>query len=135
MSLGIHIAADHKSPPAPGEPAVSFDDDENGGYYWFLHPLFAKLAETTGQYIDLYGNAEFRGESLDALGEALHEACRLIREQPARWMVHVGTQTAPTHREVFKEVERSKFEALLEQFSTIVARSKATGLPVICLGD
>jgi hypothetical protein len=53
MSLDIGLGDDRPGPPLPAGPTVSFDDDENGGYYWFLYPFFHRLAEKTGQHIDL----------------------------------------------------------------------------------
>ena len=135
MSLDIGLAAARGLPLSAAEPGVSFDDDENGGYYWFLYPFFHRLAEATGQYIDLYGVAEFRGADVQALHDALLEARASVMAQPERWSVHVGTQTAPTRQAIFKEVERSGFVALIDRFLAVVERSKATGLPVVCFGD
>jgi hypothetical protein len=117
------------------EVRVSFDDDLGGGYYWFLHPLFERLARSTGQYIDLYGDAEFRAENLDALESVLLEARQMVLARPKRWSVHVGTPTHPTTRELFKEVEQSKFLALIDRLMDLVRESRATGRSIICLGD
>jgi len=133
MSLDIALA---KGPPSSAaEFSVSFDDDENGGYYWFLHPLFERLAHSTGQYIDLYGEAEFRGDDLAALDETLSEARQLVSAQPEQWSVHVGTQIGPVQRELFRDVERSKFLALIDGLSALVTQARSTGRPVVCLGD
>jgi hypothetical protein len=117
------------------EVRVSFDDDLSGGYYWFLHPLFERLALSTGQYIDLYGDAEFRPENLEPLENVLLEARQMVLARPKRWSVHVGTQTHPTKRELFKEVERSTFLALIDRLMDLVRESRTTGRSIICLGD
>jgi len=141
MSLEIGLAAALGMPPSDAEPTVLFDDDDNGGYYWFLHPFFRRLAETTGQYIDLYGDAEFRGADLQSLRDTLLKARQRVATQPERWSISVGIQTMPNApvppppREVFKEVERSELLALIDRFLTVVERSKVTGLPVVCFGD
>ena len=68
-------------PPDPDEPSLGLEDD---GYYWFLHPLFERLAGETGQYIDLYGDALFAGPDLLALSRMLSEARRLVGPSPSR---------------------------------------------------
>src|SRR5690242_164161 len=116
MPLDIGLAGPRSGPPDWEGPVVHFwdgekgDDDDTGGYYWFLHPLFCSLAEKTGQYIDLYGDAEFRGDDLQSLRQTLVEARQLVETQPERWSVHVGTRSMPNATppvppwEVFKEV-------------------------------
>ncbi len=83
MPLDIGLAGPRPGPPSAEGPVVKFydcdkDDDDTGGYYWFLHPLFHRLAEKTGQYIDLYGDAEFRGDDLQLFREILVEARQLV---------------------------------------------------------
>src|SRR3954463_10805510 len=112
MPLDIGLAGPRPGPPSAADPIVQFwdyDDDNTGGYYWFLHPLFERLAEKTGQYIDLYGDAEFRGDDLSSLRQTLLEAQRLVAAQPERWPVCRGTvampnATLPVPRESFQEV-------------------------------
>jgi hypothetical protein len=117
------------------------DEDDTGGYYWFLHPLFSRLAEQTGQYIDLYGDAEFRGENLQLLRDTLLEARQRVAIQPERWSVFLGMSSMPNATppapswEVFKEVERAKFLGMLETLLAIVDRASSTGVPVVCFGD
>jgi hypothetical protein len=67
MSLEIGLAGTQSEPFSAAEYMVSLDGDENGGYYWFLRPLLDRLAEKTGQSIDLCEDAEFRGDDLPAL--------------------------------------------------------------------
>jgi hypothetical protein len=141
MSLQIGLAGAPPGPHAAAGPIVSFDDDENGGYYWFLYPLLDRLAEKTGQMIDLYGDAAFRGDDLRFLRQTLLEARQLVAQQPVRWSVYVGTQTMPNApeppppRAVYKEVERSKFFTLLDSLLAIVDRASSTGVAVVCVGD
>lgn len=127
-------------------PIVQFCDDEKyeddtGGYYAFLHPLFSRLAEKTGQYIDLHGDAEFRGDDLQLLRQTLLEARQLVATQPERWSVHTGTSSMPNATpplppwEVSKEVERSKFLSMLDTLIAIVDRARSTGGAVVCFGD
>lgn len=135
MSLSVGLARVDGARWPAAESCVLFDDDENGGYYWFLHPLFERLAQSTGQYIDLYGSAEFRGDDLAALNGTLFEARELVLAQPERWSVHVGTQTAPVRCELFKDVERPKFLALIDGLVDLVKQARKTGRPIVCDGD
>jgi hypothetical protein len=148
MPLHIGLASPRLGPPSFEEgPVVQFwdgsngDHDDTGGYYWFLHPSFCRLAEKTGQYIDLYGDAEFRGEDLQSLRQTLVEARQLVETQPERCSVHVGTSSMPNAIppvppwEVFKEVERSRLLGMLDTLLGIVDRAISTGVPVVCFGD
>jgi hypothetical protein len=150
MSLDIGIGDGSSLVPVPGEPSLFLDDD---GYYWFLHPLFGRLQAETGQYIDLYGDASFVGESLAALERLLLEARTLIESQPDTWDVHVGTQILPKGRdlfkvegrkivgnwesvkEVFKAVHRDQFLELIARWEKVIARARELGRPVVCFGD
>ena len=130
--LDIGVGNALYQPSDPNEPSLGLEDD---GYYWFLHPLFERLTAETGQYIDLYGDAMFAGPDLAALGLALADARRAVAAQPASWQVHTGTQLLPTHREVFKAVERAEFLRLLELWEQATRRAGELGRAVICFGD
>jgi hypothetical protein len=150
MSLAIGIGAGSSLVPVQGEPSLFLDDD---GYYWFLHPLFGKLQAKTGQYIDLYGDASFLGESLAALEQMLLEARSLVESQSETWDVHVGTEIRPKGKDLFKlegskvvgnwehvkelfnAVQREQFLELIAQWQEVVARAKELGRPVVCFGD
>ncbi len=132
MGVDIGVAVDDKSFVRRAEPVVTLEDN---GYYWFLHPLFADLASKTGQYIDLYGDASFAGLTLDALGDTIERARRLVEEQAETWEVHIGTQTAPVHRELFSAVDRQTFRQLLGRLGEVVAIAKGLNGRVVCFGD
>lgn len=132
MSLDIGVGNGSSLIPVQDEPSLSL---ENDGYYWFLHPLFERLAMETGQYIDLYGGASFAGESLAALERTLAEARRLVAPQPERWSVHIGSQVSPERRELYCAVEREALSALLDRWGVIIERAKLRGRPVVCCGD
>ena len=132
MSLDIGVGNGSSFVPVQGEPALYLDDD---GYYWFLHPLFARLQAETGQYIDLYGDAAFTGPELASLKLMLAEARTLAEAQTHSWQVHVGTQVAPVRRELYKPVRRDKLLALLDRWDEVVCRAAALNRPVVCFGD
>ncbi len=130
LDIGVGDAIHQPSDPA--EPSLGFEDD---GYYWFLHPLFERLADETGQYIDLYGYALFAQADLLALDRMLTDARRLAEAQPASWEVHTGTQVVPMHREVFKPVERAELLRRLAAWERATDRARQLGRAVICFGD
>jgi len=132
MSLDIGIGDGISLAPQPSEPSFWL---ENDGYYWFLHSLIAQLHSETGQYIDLYGDACFAGASLSALERMVGAAIALVQAQPAVWQVHTGTQIRPEHKEVYAEVEKDRFLALLHKWEQIIARAKELEKPVVCFGD
>lgn len=141
MSLEIGLAGSQSEPFSTAEYLVSLDYDENGGYYCFLRPLLEQLAEKTGQMIDVYEDAAFRGDDLPVLRSTLVEARQLVADQPERWSVYVGTSSMPNATppvppwDVFKEVERSKFIELLDTLIAIVDRAIAAAVAVVCRGD
>ena len=150
MSLDIGIGDGSSLVPVQGEPSLFLD---NNGYYWFLHPLFGRLQAETGQYVDLYGDASFLGESLAALERLLSEALTLIESQPETWDVSNGTQILPKGedlfkvegrqivgnreygKEIFNAVHRDQFLHLIEQWQKVIARARELGRPVVCFGD
>jgi hypothetical protein len=130
--LDIGIGDRPGKPPDPEEPGLALDDD---GYYWYLHPLFEQLHAESGQYINLYGDALFTGNGLDALERMLTHARQLIASQPKTWQVHTGTQIAPLRREIHKPVNRAEFLRLIDLWEQVVDRARNTGRSVVCFGD
>jgi hypothetical protein len=118
--------------PPQEEPGLSLDGD---GYYMFLYPLIEKLAIETGQFIDLYTDGRFSPSSIPALERMLATAQQLVRVHPARWQVHMGTQTKPKRKEVYDEVKKTRFLKLLAQWRKVVCRAKEMRRPVVCFGD
>jgi len=108
---------------------------DNDGYYWFLHPLFARLDAETGKYVDLYGDAFFGQNDLPRLKALVAEAGELVRKQPESWRVKIGTQVHPEHKPLFRDVTRAQFEDLLGRLrALIVAAEQASGY-IECVGD
>jgi hypothetical protein len=131
--VGLDVGvADPESGGLRASPQASFLSD---GYYWFLYPLIDRLRKSHGKYIDLYGETEFRLGELAPLRRFLDDAEALIKPQPTRWRVHIGTQTEPTKRELHAAVERVEFEALIAQLRGIVAEAEASRSSVLFIGD
>ena len=132
MSLDIGIGHGTSPMPVPSEPFLCLNSD---GYYWFLYPLIERLQAESGQYIDLYGAASFSGEGLAALERMLVDARKLVETKPDTWRVHTGTQTHPEHKELYDDVEKASFLALLSKWEQIIERAKRLGKSVVCFGD
>jgi len=135
MPLDVLIQPKANTPPRSGnyEYVCSFADDE--GDYWFLYPLFEKLRGETGLYIDLYDDAVFGGDALDALARTLSEAHELVAAQPERWEVVTGVQTYPVQKVLRATVNRRQVEMLVDNMSEAVSKAKTSGAYVRFAGD
>jgi hypothetical protein len=125
MSLTIGIAANPSRFDIEHTHAVQFEDD---AYYWFLYPVFVKLFETTGEFISLYGNACFEGESLEALRAALEQAKQMALLLPEQWTVHDGTYDP-------EKVRRETLLRLLDDLARLVAKAIDEQGRILCLGQ
>ncbi len=132
MALEIGVGDGSSFIPVQLEPSLYL---ENDALYWFLHPLFERLRVETGQYIDLYGDASFAGDSLQALQQMLAQARALAESQPNSWKVLVGTQIMPVRRELRETLRRETLLDLLSRWERVVARAEELGQPVVCWGD
>ncbi len=111
---------------------LSLEDD---GYYWFLHPLFEKMANSIGIYIDLYGHAQFKKDNIVYLESLLKEAYLMILDKPDYWDVHTGTQTAPIEKEIYSKVSKSQFIEKLDVLSSMVSEVKNSDSKMVFSGD
>jgi len=108
---------------------------ENDGYYWYLHPLFEKMAESIGIYIDLYGDAEFNKDNIVHLESLLAEANNMISKEADYWNVHTGTQTKPEHKEIYSKVSKTNFINKLNFLGKLVTEVKENNLKLVFFGD
>ena len=126
LDIGVGHAVNH--PPSGMFPVITLDDD---GYYWFLYPLFERLAAETGEFIDLYGIATFFGDDLSALERMLKTARDLVLSQPETWKVCIGMQKGP----VYNTAERGRMIHLLDIWEDAVRVAKEHERPIVCFGD
>jgi hypothetical protein len=133
MALDIGIGDGKSLTPDWDEPSLYFEYHE--GYYEYLSPWFERLASVTGQFVDLYGDASFQGGQLDTLEQILTETRQAVERQPPKWQVHLGTQVKPVQRELYRDVERDKMLALLDQWLIVIRRARQLNRPVVCFGD
>ena len=112
---------------------LQLDDD---GYYWFLHTWFMQIAERTGHYIDLYGDARFHdGQGLDVLEAAMADALAAVQAQPPHWSVHVGTQEKPMRKELYEPVERERMIEVISMLQRLIAEARERGTALVFFGD
>ena len=130
MSLDIRIRTDRPDHQEGLE--ISFDND---GYYWFFHPLFERLRDETGKYIDLYGDATFSRDDYPRLLHLLDEADVIARRQPKTWEVHVGTQVRPTRKELYRTVHRDHVLKIITTLRNMVDAADKLGGHLECIGD
>jgi hypothetical protein len=64
MALDVYLQKNIGIPKTFSRCFLQFEDN---GYYWFLYDFFEDLAKQSGQMIDLYDGAFFRGGNLDLL--------------------------------------------------------------------
>ena len=118
---------------------LQLDDD---ALYWSLHPWWARVAEATGQYLDLYGDARFSGDALDVLDAALADAEEKAHTWPERQMFPVGTSykrdsagSWVVARENHEPLERAAVLAALGKFRALIAEARASGATLYGWGD
>ena len=127
MSLDIGIQKGQKV-----DYKLSLEDD---GYYWYLHPLFEKMYDRIGVYIDLYGDAEFEKGNIDHIESLLIEAEKLISEQPNHWNVRTGTQIHPEEKELYRKVWKLEFMNRLYIIKQMVSEVKNNNGKLVFVGD
>jgi hypothetical protein len=130
MGVDIRIRANGRQTQAGL--AISFNDD---GYYWFLHPLFERLRDESGKYVDLYGDARFTRDDYPRLRRLLDEADGMARRQPKAWEVHVGTQLQPMRKEIYRTVERDNLIEIISTLRKMVDVADELGGVLECIGD
>ncbi|MCA9068371.1 MAG: hypothetical protein KDA84_05585 [Planctomycetaceae bacterium] len=108
---------------------------EPEAYFWFLHPLFERLAQDHGKYIDLYEGCAFTPEELHLFEDFLADAEVLVRQQELRFRVHVGTQTHPIEKELFIEVGRESYLGFLASLRSAVQSCAEGAKPLCFYGD
>lgn len=130
MGVDIRIRTDR--PQAQAGLTISFNDD---GYYWFLHPLFERLRDESGKYVDLYGDTLFTRDDFPRLRRLLDEAVRIAQRQPQAWKVLVGTQLRPTQKEIYRTVERDNLFKIIATLRNMVEVADELGGYLECIGD
>jgi len=132
MSLDIGIGDGTHPYPSTDEPLLQLNE---GGLYSTLAPFFGRLAEETGEWIDLYGDASFDGRKLAALKRTIAEARAANQTRPDSWDVHVNTRITPIVKKNYAQLTKVELIDCLDMFDRIIARAEALGQPVVCFGD
>jgi hypothetical protein len=106
------------------------------GIYWFLHPWFQRVRNTTGKYVDLYGDAEFHeANGLCALMDAMAEARMAAQAQPPQWQVHTGRQLRPVHKDLYQMVSRVDVVRAIDRVQSLLEEARAMGKTICFHGD
>ena len=112
---------------------AQFEDVE--GYFYFLLPFFEQLRQKTGQVIDLYDGAIFRGGDLAELKLVLAKAQELTNSQPDFWEILIGTQISPSHEEIFATVEKKELNDLLSNLQVAIEKAQSKNWCISFFGD
>lgn len=128
MAVDLHIIPT----PDTDDLTLHFADD---GPYWWLQPTFQKLAQRTGQMIDLYGDAYFTPDLLPAFKHSITEAQQQVQHKPEYWLVGTGTIVQPLPYTRVSFVERRRMLALLKQLMTLIDWALAHAATIECRGD
>jgi uncharacterized coiled-coil protein SlyX len=134
MSLDVYVKPTAEMPRIGDdyEYICSMEDD---GYFTFLHPLFEALGKETGEYIDPYGGARFKGETLNALSRTLSEARQLVDKQPEAWEHVIKYLERSTPKESRSKVEKQQMIQLLNKLEEAVVKAQARSQYVVFFGD
>lgn len=127
MGLDIGIKTEEKT-----HYKVSFEDD---GYYWFLHPLFEKMASSIGFYIDLYGSAQLKDANIAQFELLLKEAYAMVSEKTDYWEVHTGTETYPIKKEIYNKISKLHLINKLDILSSMASEVKKGNSKMVFEGD
>lgn len=115
--------------------------DEFDGYYSFLRPLITELHEKTGQLIEPWGDATFKGTDLITLKDTINRARDLVAAEPLEWEIYVGDHLYYDAEQQFirdpmyQRVSNKEFSVLLEKFAQLIERAIKQNGAVVCIGD
>ena len=132
MSLVVALCRSDNALECDYDHSFAFEDE---AIFWYLHPTFNSVYDRTGQIIDLYEMALFRGADLTILREALATVRHDAGAQPQQWEVHVGTQTSPTVKELYRTVTRRNLLNLIDRCLELIDKATAEGIGVAFTGD
>src|SRR5579872_5530136 len=134
MAVDIVVTVNGQIPRYDLQNSISFNDDAD---YWFLWPTMIKeIEDRTGQLIDLYGDAKFSGDFLGQVEKILlRHLEELNQRSDPQWEVHVGTQTEPVKKEIYKTLIKKDLEEKLQRFASFLRYAAQANEKVICLGD
>lgn len=114
---------------------VRFQFVEDGAYE-FLHSWFLQVRQTTGKYVDLYGDATFEASGgLSMLADVMRTARAKAASQPPSWEVHVGTQVRPERKELYRRIERQHLLLSIDRLVRLLEEAAELDKPLVFQGD
>lgn len=136
MSLDIYLQKENKLLETSDNLFLSLEDD---GYHWFLYEFFEDLAKQSGQMIDLYDDAFFKGESLDLLNQTIQQAKEAISQKPEVWDEFIGTTLKKGGRtkveRIYSTVCKKNLEVILITLEKAITKAKEKNLGILFIGD
>jgi hypothetical protein len=136
MALDVYLQKKPSPPEVFNSCFLQFQDD---GYYWFLYDFFDKLAEQSGQMIDLYDGAFFKGENLDLLNQTINQAKKAISNKPDSWEELIGTTFEKGIKtkveKMYSTVYKKELESILSKLENAISTAKEKDLGVCFFGD
>lgn len=136
MALDVYLQNEIGIPKSFNSCFLQFDDD---GKYWFLYEFFEDLAEQSGQMIDLYDGAFFKGEHLDLLNQTIQRAKEAILQKPESWEECIGTTFEKGIKtkveKIFSTVHKKELEAILAKLEKAIREAKEKNIGILFFGD
>jgi hypothetical protein len=106
------------------------------GTYEFLEPWFLQVRETTGKYVDLYGDAKFETPTgLVMLADVICKARASAERQPRSWDIHVGTQVRPERKELYRRIDRQQLLSSIDRLAQLLQEAMDLDKPLVFRGD
>lgn len=135
MALDVYLQKEVGAPKFFSKCLLQFEDD---GYYWFLYDFFEKLAEQSGQMIDLYDGAFFKDENLDLLNQTIQQAQKAILQKPESWEELVATTFEKGVRtkveKIFSTVNKKELQSILARLQKAVVEAKEKNVGILFFG-
>ena len=133
MALDIYLQPTAKAPRRGDncELIASLKDDLTQ----FLTPFFKELKRETGQNIDSYSDAVFRGDDLRDLEMTIKQVRKDIESRPERWQVSSVIQTFPTRKELFSSIEKANLNLVLDALESAIEKAQLRDWCITFWGD
>ena len=135
MALNLVLSENHKAPIWREQTSIVFEDE--GADYWFLYgSMIEEIKQHTGEVLDLYDDAHFSGQKLAQLNRIVLKTVAKIQTVPEQeWQVHLGTQTQPEHKELYRTLTKKYLLQKLNKFAFMIDLAMKKGEMIIGIGD
>jgi len=136
MALDVYLQENAGIPKKFDDCFLQFEDDR---CYWFLYEFFEDLAKQSGQMIDLYDGAFFKGEHLELLNQTVQQGKEVISQKPDVWEEFIGTTFEKGVRtkvkKIYSTVHRKELESILAKLEKAISKAKEKNIGILFFGD